>query len=403
MATKIVYTSFDRFPSPKGAATHIGAFSSALGRCFPNVDLVSIPPTPHPQELTDKGSTIVDHSAPGVTHHPIPAEGDHLFERVLNFRARYLQWWQRRFAHTLVPVAHFRSIFEGYPIAQQKSKVCRRIVYEVNGFPSIELKYHYPRVAEDQELLQKLRTQEDICLQAADLILTVSDVNRAYLLSRGVTENKIKVIRNGVDLTTFTYRPPRDLRERSLKLIYTGTLTAWQGVGLAIEALGLYLRDAPATLRIIGPIRSHERKRLEKLIWKAKLADHVVLESAVSQTKLVQAYHEADVALAPLTRSDRNTLQGCCPLKVIEAMAVGTPLVASRLPVVEELVKNEQEALLVRTGSAKAIKDALFRLRNEPSLAHTLSDQARQRVEQQFQWKFAQTALVAAYRPLFSG
>ena len=43
MPTKIVYCSFDRFPSPKGAATHIDAFVTALGQYFGQVDLVTLP------------------------------------------------------------------------------------------------------------------------------------------------------------------------------------------------------------------------------------------------------------------------------------------------------------------------------------------------------------------------
>ena len=78
--------------------------------------------------------------------------------------------------------------------------------------------------------------------------------------------------------------------------------------------------------------------------------------------------------LAPLTPGDRNLLQGCCPLKVLEAMASGTPLVASDLPVVRELARAEVDAVLVRPGSAKAIKDAVFRLADDPDLGASAFD-----------------------------
>jgi glycosyltransferase involved in cell wall biosynthesis len=52
------------------------------------------------------------------------------------------------------------------------------------------------------------------------------------------------------------------------------------------------------------------------------------------------------VCVAPLTLNDRNVTQGCCPLKVLEYMAAGRPLVASNLPVVRELVRERLDGLL---------------------------------------------------------
>ena len=81
-------------------------------------------------------------------------------------------------------------------------------------------------------------------------------------------------------------------------------------------------------------------------------------------------------------------------------MASGTPLIASDLPVVRELATDEVEALLVRPGSAKAIKDGMLRLRSEEGLAGRVSLAARARVERDFTWDRAQAALVEAYEGL---
>ena len=55
---------------------------------------------------------------------------------------------------------------------------------------------------------------------------------------------------------------------------------------------------------------------------------------------------EADACVAPLALNDRNVTQGCCPIKVLECMAAGRPLVAANLPVVRELAREDQDALL---------------------------------------------------------
>lgn len=417
----IVYASFDRFPSPKGAATHIDAFVSALGSRFGDVRLITIESehaelsdAPQPQVLkhfSHSEETRVDWTpapnwnATGVRHHPLPAIGENLFERTLSFRREMQHWWCREIGDQPVSVVHFRSVFEGYWIAQHKNGYCRNLVFEVNGLPSIELKYHYPGVAGDHELLRKLRHQEQVCLDAADRIVTVSQVNADHLISRGVDANKICVIRNGVHSELFQCKiAPPDTNlgcvDRPIRMLYSGTMSAWQGVPHAIEAVALLRRDVEAELTLVGPARPRQLREMQDQIWKLGLTDAVHIRKPVSKSELVTLHHAADVALAPMTRNDRNLVQGCCPLKVLEAMACGIPLVASDLPVVRELVTDGVEALLVRPGSGKAIKDGVLKLISEQGLAESLSAAARRRVEDHFSWQRAQSELIAVYESL---
>lgn len=336
-----------------------------------------------------------------------------MFERVLSYRTQIWSWWKREFGvHSRRPrVTHVRSIFEGYPIARNKSEFCEYLVYEVNGLPSIEMKYHYPSVADDRELLQKLRVQEQTCLDAADRIITVSQVNRRHLESRGVNPQKISVIPNGVDLEMFFWQPPLCRKTDShnastsnseMRMLYVGTLSPWQGIMHAIDALALYRRDSPARLTIAGPVRNHERKSIEKHAWRLRVFDWIDLLGPVSKSELAELYHSSNVVIAPLTRNDRNCDQGCSPLKVLESLACGTPLIASDLEVVRELCTNEQHAMLVRAGSGKSIKDAMFQLRDDPRLATELSTAGRQHVEAHFTWAASQQALLSIYRDLMS-
>ena len=390
----IVYTSFDRFPNQKGAAIHINAFCRGLLSAFGNVTLIT--PETSPVMSSDQDFPRIQQTslAPGWEHVVVPALGDNLMERVLSFRRHADAWWRTRRA----TIIHFRSIFEGYPLARTRSSRCDKLVYEVNGLPSIELKYHYPSVADDVELLTKLRAQEQFCLEAADLIVTVSQTNAALLTKRGVDPQKIRVIPNGVDPLIFTYQPPRAWNDRSIKLLYSGTFSPWQGVDLAIEALALLRRDHPAKLVLVGAAVSRQLKVIVKTCQRFDVTEHVEILPATTQVGLATLHHEADVILAPLRATERNTSQGCCPLKVIEAMASGTPLIASDLPVVRELAEPDHDALLVRPGSAKTIKDGLLRLLEQPTLGSQLSRTARETVERRFTWQRALAELIAAYR-----
>nr|WP_217441878.1 glycosyltransferase family 4 protein [Myxococcus sp. CA039A] len=386
-ASGIVYASFDRFPAPKGAAVHIRAFVEALGAAFGGVDLLALrdgptaSATPHP---------LVE----GVTYHPLDARGRDLVAQALSFRTHLAAWWRDR---PRASVVHVRSIFEGYPVARRKEALTDALVFEVNGLPSIELKYHHPDVAEDAELMLKLVAQEDVCIARADLLVTPSEVTAEYLVKRGAEASRVRVIPNGVELEVFRHATPRGLEPgRPVRLLYSGTMTSWQGVHHVIEALRLLRAEVPAVLTLVGPLRKHQRRVLLERCGDLLLEGAVELREPMPQDALAALHHECDAVLVPLPVNDRNCVQGCCPLKLLEAMASGTPVIASNLPVVRTLA-GPDEVLLVRPGSPKAIAEAVKDLRANPALGPALSMRARARVERDFTWARAREALVVAY------
>ncbi|HEY9880962.1 MAG TPA: glycosyltransferase family 4 protein [Leptolyngbyaceae cyanobacterium] len=389
MTQSVAYLSFDTVPAPKGAATHIEAFVKALGITMGPVQLVTVASSTEMEEAS---------RWPGVYHTALPALGKTLIDRVMDFRQRLWYWLQGRHFE----VIHVRSIFEGFPIALNREQFCRHLVFEVNGLPSIELKYRYPQVADDWELMHKLRSQEHLCLHTATQVITPSPITRDYLIQAyGVPTEKITVIPNGVDLEMITYQPPAVTNPLDpLQMLYFGTLSAWQGVSLALEALALYCRDFEAELTVIGPARSDQINALKKLAIRWQVADRLHILPPLSQAELVQYFHKADAIAAPLTANDRNLLQGCCPLKVLEGMASGTPVITSDLPVVAALGTPETHFLTAPPGSAKGIKDAMVRLRQDTELRQRLSQQARQQIEQHFTWEQAGAQLVAVYKQM---
>ncbi|HIK07824.1 MAG TPA: glycosyltransferase family 4 protein [Trichormus sp. M33_DOE_039] len=387
--SRIVYISFDTVPAPKGAAIHIQAFTLALGVNFGDIQLVTVSPT---TELTESTQIY-----PQVKQTTLPALGDNLIQRVIYFRRLLKVWLQgKRF-----DAIHIRSIYEGFVIAINKNQYCDKLIFEVNGLPSIELKYRYPAIVDDRELLHKLYSQEQICLSAADLIVTPSTITAKYLQQqRNISASKIRVIPNGVDLNVFTYRLPQHSSDIPMKMLYFGTLSAWQGVNLAIEALGLINRDISANLNIIAQARESQTQAIKQLASKFGVAEKLTILEPMSQKDLVTKIHASDVILSPLTPSDRNLVQGCCPLKILEGMATGVPVIASDLPVVRELGEDGVDFLLIKPGSAKAIKDAALRLHHEQELTTQLATNARQRITSNYTWQQAGETLINAYQEL---
>jgi glycosyltransferase involved in cell wall biosynthesis len=366
----IVYASFDRVPAAKGAATHIEANVRALGERFGSVILA----TPGPDDGPPRDF------APGVRQIVLGCPDDDVIGRAMTFRVKL----RALLTQQAFDVIHFRSPLEGYALIGQPDA---RLVYEVNGLPSIEWKYHYPKLAGDDRLVRKLRHQEDACLTAASVILTVSDVNRAHLLQRGVQPAKVHVLRNGVDLDAFPYRDPPPV-EGPPRVLYFGTLSRWQGIETLIDAVAL----AGGSLTVAGP---GPRARLQELESRARRVNvPLTLTGPLSRERLVEQLHAAHACAVPLAAVDRNTVQGCCPLKLLEALAAGCPVIASDLPVVREIV-SQREALLVPPDDPAGIALALGRL--DPGRARA----GRRRVEA-MTWRASTDALIRLYECIFA-
>jgi glycosyltransferase involved in cell wall biosynthesis len=382
----ILYVCFDTVPAPKGAATHIEAFARALAAAFGRLELVTVAAGEEPAGPVERW--------PGVFHTELPAAGRSLIDRALSFRWHLARWLTgREFA-----AIQFRSIFEGAPLLRLAP--APRLIFEVNGLPSIELKYRYWRAADDRELIVKLVSQERACLRAADLVVTPSAVTARFLAGRrGAAASRIAVIPNGVDPGVFGFDPARPAGG-CFRMLYFGTLAPWQGVDLAVRALAAIAPQVPATLSVIGSGTRRRRKELLDLAAKLGVGERMELCEPVGQRELVERLHASDAALAPLGWNDRNALQGCCPLKILESMAAGTPVIASNLEVVRELGADGEHLVLVKPGSVDQLAEAALRLHKDRALAMRLAHAARRRVEGQYTWERAGAALVRAYEAL---
>ncbi len=197
------------------------------------------------------------------------------------------------------------------------------------------------------------RQQMKWAAASAEASIGVSNALMDVLRAWRVAEHRLHVMRNGVDLDRFHPMPSRDLRaalglEGAPVFLSVGNMVENKGHHLVIEALSALTSTYPqARLVIVGD--GVERPRLEAMARDLGVLDRVTMTGVVPQAELPRWYGVADVlVLASRREGWANVL--------LEAMACGTPVVATNIAGTREVVRASAAGRLIdeRSGTALA-------------------------------------------------
>ena len=177
------------------------------------------------------------------------------------------------------------------------------------------------------------------------------------LAALGADADRLHVLRNGVDLTRFTPLA-RDAARRHLRLpqdarilLSVGNLVELKGHHIAIEALPLL----PPDVRLVFAGGGEQRARLERLVAERGVAERVHFAGVVQQDELKWYYSAADALLLCSSREGWANV-------LLEAMACGTPVIATAIAGTQEVVTAPEAGLLMRERSAPALAEGFARL-----------------------------------------
>jgi colanic acid/amylovoran biosynthesis glycosyltransferase len=229
----------------------------------------------------------------------------------------------------------------------------------------------------------------------ADAIVTVSDHNVAYL--RGVlgrSADGVVRVYNGLDLEAFPFRAPDD---RPPVVLAVGRLIEKKGFGDLVDACSeLVARGLEFRCRIVGggPLEASLRERIAAL----GLAGIVSLPGPLPQRDVIAAMWGAAVFAAPCVVGGNGDRDGM-PTVLLEAMALGTPCVATPVTGIPEAIQHEETGLLVPEACPLALADALQRLLEDRDLRLRLAGRARRRMEEEFDVVRNAARLRSLFRP----
>ncbi len=217
-------------------------------------------------------------------------------------------------------------------------------------------------------------------LQDAEATVTVSDYNLRFLLERhGTAAKKVHRIYNGLHLDQFSFKSPAPENQ---EIIAVGRLVEKKGFRDLISACGL-MRDAGQNVHcsIVGSGALEPELRAQ--ITHMQLEDHVKLLGPLPQNEVIAMMRNARVLAAPCVDGSDGNREGL-PTVLIEAMALGTPCVATSVTGIPEIVVHEQTGLLTAPHDVTGLADALARLLGDDRLCVRLAANARTLVEDRF-------------------
>jgi glycosyltransferase involved in cell wall biosynthesis len=221
-------------------------------------------------------------------------------------------------------------------------------------------------------------------LLAARFAVTCTEASRRHLLEIA-PEAAVHLVYHGLGADfdrLLGAAPPPPPQNGVVSVLGVGRLVAKKGFDVLVEACAvLSRRGVPFEARIVGQDDKHGgevRRRIASL----GLEDRVVLPGPVGQAELLAEYRRATALCAPcrVLKDDRDGI----PNVIVEAMAAGTPVVATAVSGIPELVEDGANGLVVPVEDPEALADAVLRVHRDSELAHRLTVAGRDTVRERF-------------------
>ena len=239
-----------------------------------------------------------------------------------------------------------------------------------------------------------LRLTEIIYFSKERYYITVSKWMKEQIMKQypKIDPSSISVIYNSVDAEKFSPSRSKSFLDKDI-VLFTGRLIAAKGIKYLVEAIPKVLRENPNTLFVfIGPGNSLPyRRRLKELGVPEK--NLMFVGYLKESSDLVEYYRASSVFVAP-------TLYENLPIRVLEAMACGVPVIASNVCAIPEVIDNGVNGILIQPGSIDELADAICCLLEDPSLRWKMGNNARKAVLEKFNWKVNAIKTVKVYQQI---
>lgn len=235
-------------------------------------------------------------------------------------------------------------------------------------------------------------------IQKANQYIAVSQA-AADFLRYFLSDGNVHIIPNGVNVSRFAnpvnvgeVRKNLGINEEMNLLLAVGRLAWCKGFHKLLKALRLVLQEEPQVhLAIAGS--GYLGRYLSFLSHFHGIQDHVTFLGYVAANELTGIYRAADIFVSP-------SLVEAFGMVILEAMAAGLPVIASKTGGIPETISHTQSGLLVKQGSVSSLASNILSVIRSPQLARHIAGNAKTLVRKQFTWEVVAKQVLNVYEDL---
>lgn len=234
-----------------------------------------------------------------------------------------------------------------------------------------------------------------------DLCMPISNCWKKKLIQLGCNENKIMVHRMGIDLEKFQYSERKIQPERPIKILTLGRLVEKKGHECVIKAVAEVIAKHKNIIYMIagdGPLRN----KLEYLVAELKIKNHVRFLGTVEQDEALKLYQQAHFLILHGVTPSNGEQEGI-PVVLMEAQAVGLPVISTYHSGIPELVEDGKTGFLIPEKDVDALAEKLEYLIEHPEIWPKTGRAGREFIEKHYDIKKLNKRLVQIYKGLLFG
>lgn len=234
--------------------------------------------------------------------------------------------------------------------------------------------------------------------ERGELFLPISEHWKKKLIKLGCDESKVIVHRMGIDCDNFAFIPRQPSPDNVTRLVSISRLVEKKGIEYGIRAVAKLSKTKPnIEYNIIGD--GLLKPKLQELIQELNLSSTVKLLGWKQKTEVINILNNSDILLAPSITAQDGDCEGI-PVALMEAMAMGLPVISSLHSGIPELVQNGISGFLVPERDIEGIAEKLNYIIEHPEAWLKMGKAGRKIVEENYDIDKLNNRLLNIYQEL---
>lgn len=218
-------------------------------------------------------------------------------------------------------------------------------------------------------------------VQRSKAAITISEYNRKFMVAQGVDAEKVKIVRCGIDTKKYEFIDDRKINEKPV-IISLGRLVEKKGMDTLILSLQCLAKNQKIFVAEIAGDGSLIDE-LTSLVSQNNLNSKINFKGAIAHDDVFPWMRQADIFVLAC-KKDSNGDQDGIPVVLMEAMAVGIPVVSTEISGIPELIEDGVSGFLAKPNDPESLAEAINKVLNGSKSIGQITKAARQRIVNEF-------------------